>query len=106
MATPVPSATRLECSAAKRQRQEGIVGRLGRPDAVQAGGLGRTDPVRHPRQLGTQARVDLHRALVVTAVRPPSTGAGVGAGPWTAGVSTESDSGMPTCTKRPAAGCS
>ena len=43
--------------------------------------------------------------VVVAFLSRRRTGAGVGAGPLTAGASTDSDRGSPTWTKRPAAGC-
>ena len=112
-AIPVPSDTDVECSAASVKRQERVVRRLGRPDAVEPGRLGGAHPVGHPGQLRTRARCRSSpwspRHAVADAVAAflirRRTGAGVGAGPLTAGASTDSDSGSPTCTKRPAAGC-
>ena len=116
---PCPEPHRGRVLGRQRQRQERVVRRLGRPQAVEPGGLGGADAIGHLRQLSPQPAVDLHEVTAVAAAGLAAsgvacaacaaftrrrTGAGVGAGPFTAGPSTESKSGIPTWTKRPAAG--
>ena len=105
MATPVPSDTEVECSAASVSDRKGsfVVSAAHRQSSPAASAartrsatLGSSAP--RPLSIFTAPR---RTAAVFTRRR---TGAGVGAGPFTAGASTESDSGIPTWTKRPAAG--
>ena len=100
-----PEQHRRRVLGRQRERQEGVVRRLGSPQAVEPCRLGRRHPVGHPRQRSAETAVDLHRAPRPDVLIRRRTGAGVGAGPLTAGVSTDNDSGIPTWTKRPAAGC-
>ena len=70
---PGPEGHRRRVLGGQRQRQERIVRRLGRPDAVEPGGLGGDHPVGHPGQLHPEAAVDLQRGrLLMPTPMPPS----------------------------------
>ena len=114
-AIPVPRDTDVECSAASANDRNGSLVVSAAQTQSSPARLGGGHPVGHPGQLHPEAAVDLHRGRLLTPARDADavvaflirrrTGAGVGAGPLTAGASTDNDSGSPTCTKRPAAGC-
>jgi hypothetical protein len=68
---PGPEGHRRRVLGGQRQRQKRIVCRLGRPDAVQPGGLGGGHPVGHRGQLRPQTAVDLHRVRPLTPTPMP-----------------------------------
>ena len=117
-AIPVPRDTDVECSAASVNDRNGsfVVSAAqtqSSPAASAAATRSATRASSIPRPLSIfnevassyrRRRRHAAAATVVFLIRR-RTGAGVGAGPLTAGASTDNDNGSPTWTKRPAAGC-
>ena len=95
----VPMETRCECSAASASDRNGSL-IVSAAQNSRAAPLGLAVRAGTDREIGSDAGVDLHaRDRSRRRTRP-----GAGAGPFTAGASTESRSGIPTWTNGPATG--